>query len=260
MGINEETKTVSNVAFPVETYYREYKAGTRPHPFVECELVNVLARTAVKRGAIASDGVEVAEGAELEFHQVDDKFRQTTLEFVFQDNGGHFIHIEQVYSLLTGDPKFTNKNRMLNERIAHIFEAFVPGKAAEYLGAATLQTEDNKFTEVNELSLYYKGYFEAIANAFNTLRKGTPVYKVGEKAIPVRIKLVRAGQGKRPNVLQMPLGNCIEAIKEGGVSILSVSPKDIYELVPETTASGNLPGTPAGIPSAPPAGDLWPDV
>lgn len=259
VGITDETTGTTQVAFPIEKYFKEYQAGTRPHPFCEGIVTGIKVGLAVKKDA------KTATGEEAEFDTAKEEDKLVTLEFTFNSFDGTFTFVEKLWSIKGDDPKAQSKMQSVNGRIVHFWNELTgSNSASQYLAMAKLEADNPELliSKATSTSEYFVGYFTAIAHAFNTAKGGSPVFKNKEGvALPVRFKVVRANYGRQPNQLQMPLGNVLERIVEGKPSILAVKAGEKYELI-ETGAKANPLGLPGistpGASAGAAASDAWP--
>jgi hypothetical protein len=248
-GLTQDTRVIANVPFPVSDYFKEYKNGTRPHPFCEGILKDVRLDVRVAEKYILEEGVTLEGDEKPTPEQVTPESRRYILVFEFTDNTNTYTHYEELWD---NDGKTEWKNIRI---YSQIMTAFTNLEIAHKLLELNPNNKETGLFKVDEnADKSYKNYFTAIAKQFNEGRGGTPVYKKDGNSIPVRFKLVRQGVGKNSNNLQLSVnGNCIERMSNNPniKSILSVQATgknpDKFEIIEATPK-----GTP--MQTAPPIG------
>ncbi len=240
-GIDDSTQTLQRVPFDIETLYNTYKTGGRL-PFPNAYMQKVECKAGVKKEFKLLQDVKIEPNTKPTVEQVTPESIRYFLNFHFTSPDGIQEYVEQIWEVNDEDQaKAANKNRMANQRIAHIFEAFMGANTAgEYLNMKKVLTKDQELT--------WRNYFSGLARIFNTAKEGgTPIFMEGDKYIPVRIKLTRNRFNKKnPNEVKMPLGNVIERyIKDAKSTTLSVSGDDEFNMI-EKPKPLTGPAGPAG--------------
>ncbi len=108
IGITDETRTQGLVKFPIEKYWKEYKADQRDNPFCEGGIVEVSFKPRVDRkGYKLKDGVtKPKKGDPITQEMVLPESRVNVIQFIFKSEDGVFTHIEDFFGLKDADPKF----------------------------------------------------------------------------------------------------------------------------------------------------------
>jgi len=224
-GIDNSTQKQQRVPFDIEGLFKTYQAGGRL-PFPNAYLNNVACVQGVKKEFKLLEGVKIDPNTKPTVEQVTEESIRYFLNFYFSSPDGIQEYVEQIWEVNEEDAvKAANKNRMANERIAHIFEA--------YMGANTAGEYLNMKKVLGKEESTWKNYFTGIARIFNTCKNEGPVYMEGDKQIPVRIKLTRNRFNKKdPNRISMPLGNVIERyIKDAKSSTLVLNGDDTFTVI-----------------------------
>ena len=234
-GIDDTLQVSARVPFDIDTQYKNFLSGKETSPFVGGYLTKVDVTPLIKKEFKLLPDVKLKDKEKPTIEQVTPDSLRYTLNFYFTGKDGVQEYREQLWEIAPDDEKAANKNRMLNQRIAHIFETYMGANtAAEYLNI-------KKVFGKNEAN--YKNYFEGIANIFNTAKEGdTPVYLQEGNKIPVRIKLTRNRSNTRnPNEIKMPLGNVIERIIKGATSsTLVLNGDDEFHVIEKPKATATL--------------------
>jgi hypothetical protein len=230
----QTTKIFSAVPFPIDMYFKEYKGGTRPHPFCEGYLTKVSKETRVAEKYVLLEGVTLEDDAKPTPEQVTPESRRHILVFSFADSTNTYTHNEELW-----DGEVDKVLWKINHITAQTMAAFVGEQVA-----LELLSKDSLDKKVENSTQTFSAWFRAIAKQFNEGRDGKPVFKNEEdKVIPIRFKLTRQTVGKGTNNLQLSTnGNSIERISNNPAvkSILSITTTgknpDKFDAI-ETTAA-----------------------
>lgn len=245
-GISGETRSQQKVNFDIAKLFNDYKEGRAESPFPTAILKSVEVGEIVNKKFTLLEGVELEKDEKPTVDQVTPDSIRYTLNFNWESPDGVYSHKETIYDIEDNDTKYQTKERMINERIAHFFDAFAgQGKAAQFLPLSEV------FKDVKKEDWNFKTYFSGIARIFNTCKNENPVYlNKSLEPILVRIKLTRNTYNSRnPNAVTMPLGNVVERILPNIPSILQVTSSDKFNII-EVKEKGFAGSSPAfGNPS-----------
>lgn len=172
-----------------------------------------------------------------------DKYSVLNFKFKDLENIKEFTHTEfipkgQATTKLTELEDYNNKKINFNKRIKHIFETFAKFPEKGLGGGKN-----------------WKENFDMIANQFNTLNEGKPVYQYVKEdgkihSIPVWLKNTYQTQGKGKGNLQFPkLPNFIEKITPDSLSnpkTLVIDKKYDVIIQPDKDATNSSPGVMGG--------------
>lgn len=242
-GIDGNLQVSQKIPFAIDEHYRNYLAGKEKSPFVGGYLTDVTVKPMVEKEYKLLPDIKLEADAKPTPEQVTKESIRYILNFTFIGKDGIQEYTEQVWDLKDNDPKYDNKNRMLNQRIAHLFEA--------YMGANTAAEQLSIEKVLGKKEATFENYFKGIANIFNTAKDGTPVFLSEGNKIPVRIKLTRnRSNSKDPNEIKMPLGNVVERIIQGATSSTLVLDGNCeFHIIEKPKATSGLGGVTKGVSS-----------
>ena len=142
-----------------------------------------------------------------------------SLDFHFQSPNGDYNFTHKERAVESDDAKFDDKSKWCDQRMAHIYNAFMGVNAHTNVNGKGLGTPDDA-TDAS-----WEGYFHALARDFNTARKGAEVFKDDKKKpLVVWLRLVYTKTG----YLSLPFPNFIELYREDKPCLL-MKGKDSYE-------------------------------
>ena len=149
------------------------------------------------------------------------------LEFNFVDLKNEASYEKIEFAIKPSDVKGADKQKAMNIRIKHIYEAYQPFPAGGLGNGAKNWLE----------------FFEAVAKGFNENGKdGTPIYKKDGKYIPVHLKFTYFN-----NQLGFPYSpNFIDVVKEGRETILRIDKN--YDQLEQIEAKPKNAIAPGGSP------------
>lgn len=149
------------------------------------------------------------------------------LEFNFVDIKGEASFEKLEFAIKQGDAKFADKQKAMNIRIKHIYEAYKPFPTGGLGNGAKSWLE----------------FFEIVAKGFNENGEGnTPIFKKDGKYIPVHLKFTYYN-----NQIGFPYSpNFIETVKEGRETLLRIDLQydQMEQVQPKAKANsiGAVPG------------------